>query len=280
MLALSACRAEKTAPDDRALILSSFYPIHLAVRNIARDVPGVRLANLTQPGSGCLHDHALTPDEMVRLERSRVLVISGLGLESFLDSARVRRPGLRIIDASSGIQPIVDTHGVANPHVWVSIRLAMVQAQNIANGLCQWDPPNAPRYRANAQVYLEALRLLHADMAAALRSVPRRDLITFHEAFPYFAREFGLRVVGVIEREPGSEPSAGELADSIALVRRTGVRALFAEPQYSPRAIETIARATGVPVRTLDPVVSGPDEDDAYLRLMRANLIVLKAGLE
>lgn len=274
-----ACRTQR-APGD-TLILSTFYPIQLAVRNIAGGVPGVRVENLTRPNSGCLHDHVLTTDEMLRLEQASILVINGLGLETFLEPVYGRQSRLRVVNASRGIEPIVDARtGVTNAHVWVSVGLAMRQVGNIAEGLAEADPGRAALYRANASAYLERLRLLQVEMKRALSIVPRRDLITFHEAFPYFAREFDLRIAGVIEREPGSEPSAGELADTIALVKRTGVRTLFAEPQYSRRASETIARATGVSVSTLDPVVSGPDRPDAYLDLMRTNLAALKMALE
>jgi zinc transport system substrate-binding protein len=274
-----ACQAEP--PTDDTLILSTFYPIQLAVRNIAGGIPGVRVENLTRPASGCLHHHVLTTDEMLRLERASILVINGLGLETFLEPIWSRQAGLKVVDASRGIEPIVDARtGVTNAHVWVSVGLAMRQVRNIAEGLAACDPGHAARYRANASAYLKRLRLLQDEMASALALVPRREIITFHEAFPYFAREFDLRVVGVIEREPGSEPSAGELADTIALVKRTRVRTLFAEPQYSRRASETIARATGTSVATLDPVVSGPDRPDAYLELMRTNLAALKMALE
>jgi len=83
----------------------------------------------------------------------------------------------------------------------------------------------------------------------------------------------------VIEREPGSEPSAAELARTVEIVKSHKVKALFAEPQYPAKAARTVARETGIPVRTLDPAVSGPLAPDAYLKAMERNLAVLREAL-
>ena len=116
-------------------------------------------------------------------------------------------------------------------------------------------------------------------MLAGLSGATTRTIITMHEAFPYFAREFDLRIAAVIEREPGSEPNPRALADIIQVVRKTGVTALCAEPQYSARTAATIARECGATVYVLDPAVTGPPTTDAYLTIMRRNLATLQQAL-
>ena len=256
-------------------IVTSFYPIHIAVLNVARNVPGVEVINLTPPITGCLHDYSMTPQDLRTLARADAFVINGLGMESFLDEAVKRLPYLRVVDASRGIKPLDD-----NPHVWVSVTLAIQQVQNIADALEEFDPDHAERYRANADAYIARLDALRRRMSEGLDGVKNRNIVTLHEAFPYFAREFGLRVVAVIEREPGSEPSARELAQTIDIVRQTGAPALFAEPQYPAKAIDTIAAETGAKVYTLDPAVTGPMEPGAYLGIMETNLETLMAALK
>lgn len=256
-------------------IVTSFYPIHIAVLNVARNVPGVEVINLTPPITGCLHDYSMTPQDLRTLARADAFVINGLGMESFLDEAVKRLPYLRVVDASRGIKPLDD-----NPHVWVSVTLAIQQVQNIADALEEFDPDHAERYRANADAYIARLDALRRRMREGLDGVKNRNIVTLHEAFPYFAREFGLRVVAVIEREPGSEPSARELAQTIDIVRQTGAPALFAEPQYPAKAIDTIAAETGAKVYTLDPAVTGPMEPGAYLGIMETNLETLMAALK
>ena len=117
-------------------------------------------------------------------------------------------------------------------------------------------------------------------MHSELAPYKGRSIITFHEAFPYFAQEFGFNIVAVVEREPGSEPSAKELADTIELVKKNGISTLFSEPQYPDSAAETIAKETGAKVYVLDPAVTGSDDYDAYLNIMENNLATLKLAFK
>lgn len=260
-------------------IVTSFYPVYIATVNVAGDLPGVEVVNLVKPYVGCLHEYALTPDDLVRLSRADLLIINGAGMETFLDKVVRQYPRLTMIDASVGID-LIQTAGIPNPHIWVSVSNALRQAQNIARALGRHDAARAALYQRNAERYCARLAELQTRMQAALRAVHTHDIITFHEAFPYFAREFNLRVVGIIEREPGAEPNSRELADTIRLVRQTGARALFAEPQYPARAAELIARETGARLYTLDPAVTGPLAPDAYLAIMEKNLAELQRALK
>ncbi len=256
-------------------IVTTFYPLYIATRNITDQVPGVETINLTRPAAGCLHDYQLTPADLVTLQTADILVANGAGLEAFLDKALRQAPRARVIQASVGI-PLLN----GNPHVWVSPALAIRQVANITAGLTRYDPPRAGLYRANAARYTAQLQALRDIMHRALQDLPSRDIITFHEAFPYFAQEFGLRVAAVIEREPGSAPDARTLAATIETVKRLRAPAVFVEPQYPARAAATIARETGAQIAMLDPCVTGPLTPDAYLRSMEKNLAELRRVLK
>jgi zinc transport system substrate-binding protein len=260
-------------------IVTTFYPIQIAVLNVTDGVKGVQVVNLAAPTSGCLHDYQLTPRDQAILSRADMVVANGAGMESFLDSLIRLRPAVRIIDASVGIDLLV-SGGVTNSHVWLSPTRHIRQVHAIAAGLAAWDPVHADVYRANASRYEGELKTLKVSMDRELGTLRTRDIITFHEAFPYFADEFGLKVAAVIEREPGTEPSAGELAALIRQVRASGVKVLFVEPQYSVKSAEAIARETGAELYHLDPVVSGPVVARAYLDLMRLNLLHLCRALK
>lgn len=256
-------------------IVTSFYPVYISTLNVAGGVPGVEVVNLTPPITGCLHDYQMRPDDLKKLADADVFIVNGAGMESFLDEAVRQSPGLKVINASEGIELLED-----NSHVWVSVSLAMKQVENIARELAAADPADADLYRANADAYLAHLGDLRKKMHEELKDVKTRDIITFHEAFPYFAKEFDLNIIAVIEREPGAEPSARELAETIDLVRKSGVTALFAEPQYPANAIEAIAAETGAKVYTLDPAVTGPMDPGAYLTIMERNLAELEKALK
>ncbi len=274
-LTLVAALLAAESPAAPLRILASFYPVYIATLNVAGNVPDVEVANLTPPFTGCLHDYSLSPRDLKELAQADVLVVNGLGMESFIDEAVKQTRGLAILDASEGIEPVD-----GNPHAWVSISLAMKQVRNIADGLAQADPAHADLYRRNAGNYLAKLDALRAKMHAQLKDLKTRDIITFHEAFPYFAGEFDLRILAVVEREPGSEPNARELAETIDLVRQSGAAALFAEPQYSAKAVDMIAAETGAKVYTLDPAVTGENDPDAYIDIMERNLGTLSEALK
>lgn len=267
------------AESGNKVIATSFYPVYIMTKNIAWGIPGVEVVNITRPTTGCLHDYQFTTGDLRNLDQADCFVINGAGMESFLDKVTSQRPDLKIIDSSKGIELIRDNRGVPNPHLWVSVSLAMRQVQNIAGQLAAADPDHASAYRKNAAAYLQQLEQLREKMRQALAPYRGSRIITFHEAFPYFAREFGLEVAAVVEREPGSEPSAGELAQTVALVKRSWVRVIFAEPQYSSKAAQVIAEETGARVFTLDPAVTGPDGRDAYIKIMEKNLAVLQQAL-
>ena len=262
-------------------IAASFYPMYIMALNVAKDIPNVNVIDMTKPTAGCLHDYSATPADMKNLEGAKVLIINGAGMESFMSKITNQMPNLKIIEASEGIELIKGSGAVGdNAHVWVSISNAVTQVQTIGNQLALLDPNNAPKYKENTKVYIKKLETQKAKMHLALDGLKNRDIVTFHEAFPYFAKEFNLNIVAVIEREPGSEPSAKELAETIDKVNSLKVKALFAEPQYSTRAAETIAKETGAKVYTLDPGVTGPMEADAYINMMDSNLKTLQEALK
>ncbi|MDR3050576.1 MAG: zinc ABC transporter substrate-binding protein [Oscillospiraceae bacterium] len=273
-LALVGCAPAPVAAPQELVVVTSFYPIYVLTLNVTRGVPGVTVRNMAAPQAGCLHEYQLLPGDMQTLAQAGVFIINGAGMESFLDRTRAMYPDLPVIEAARDI-PLL--HG--NPHVWVDPLGAAAQVRAIAAGLADVDPSHAADYEANGEAYAARLEALCADMRAKLADVTHRDIVTFHEAFPYFARALDLRVVAVIEREPGSEPTPLELVETVRAVREAGATALFAEPQYASDAAAIIARETGARVYTLDPVVTGPLEPDAYERAMERNLAALQEAL-
>ncbi|UWG96222.1 metal ABC transporter substrate-binding protein [Dehalobacter sp. DCM] len=274
-----SANAEPVVAQGPITIATSFYPIYIFTLNIAKDIPGVSVVNMTEQTAGCLHDYALSTKDMKNIENTQILIINGAGMESFMDKIIAQRPDLRIIDSSQGIELITED-GNENPHVWVSISKAMQQVQTIGDQLAILDPQHADNYAENTAAYLAKLEAERVKMHQVLDGLTHRDIVTFHEAFPYFAEEFNLNIVGVIEREPNTEPSAKELAETIEIIKQLKVKALFAEPQYSAKIAKTIAQETGARVYTLDPAVTGPMDADAYISIMDQNLKILKEALQ
>ena len=284
-LLLTGCGSTNTAgggKDGSFHIVTSFYPMYVATINITQGVDGVTVTNMTKPQTGCLHDYQLMTEDMKTLEKADAFVINGAGMESFLDKVVNQQKNLKIIDASKGIELLKDGDE-ENPHVWLSVTDAILQVKNIAEQLKATDPKHADAYEKNAAAYIKKLEALKAEMHAELDTVPNKDIVTFHEAFPYFAKEFGLNIISVVEREPGTEPTPAELQATIEQVKKLPVKVLFTEPQYSPSAAETIARETGAKIYTLDPVVTGEANEqalNAYIDTMKKNMETLKTALQ
>jgi zinc transport system substrate-binding protein len=256
-------------------VLTSLYPVHIATLNVTTGVPGVDVVSMAPTGAGCLHDYQLSAEDMGRLSKADVLVMNGLGTEHFLDDAVKRLPALKIINASKGIEPIV-VKGEMNPHVWLSIGLHMEQVRRIAEGLAAVDPDHAEMFRKNADAYIGRLRELHEWYMKAFGNGEAKDVVTFHDAFPYLARDYGFSVVAVVERHPGAQPKARELREAVDEIRKRGVKFVFAEPQYPSDSAELIARETGAQVLMLDTAVSGPVRAGAYIEIMARNLETLQ----
>ena len=265
-------------------IVTSFYPMYIDVINITKDVEGVKVINMTKPQTGCLHDYQLTTEDMKTLEQADVFVANGAGMESFLDKATKQNKNMKVVEASNykDINFIKDGDE-DNPHVWMSVTYSIAQVKAITAALCEADPAHKDAYRKNALDYCMKLEKLKKEMHEELDDLPHRDIVTFHEAFPYLAKEFKLNIVSVIEREPGTEPTPQELETTIAKVNTLPVKVLFTEPQYSPAAAETIAKETGAKIYQLDPVVTGEanlEAMDAYISAMKKNMNILKEALQ
>ncbi len=268
--------------DGSVRIVTTFYPMYIDAINIAKGIDGVSVTNMTKPQTGCLHDYQLTTEDMKTLEKADILIANGAGMESFLDKVIKGQKKLTIIDASQNME-LLETDGEKNPHLWLSVTANIQQVKNITEQLKKADPKHADAYQANADIYIQKLEALKKEMHNTLDKVPHKDIVTFHEAFPYFAKEFGLNIIAVVEREPGSEPTPNELQAVIQQIKPLSSKVLFTEPQYAPSAAQTIARETGAKIFTLDPVVTGEstaDAMDAYLVTMRKNMATLKEALQ
>ena len=274
-----------TASAGAETVVTSFYPIQLLALNLLHGAEGVELVNLAAPGTGCLHDYQLSTGDMKALARADVFLINGAGMESYLDHVMQNLPDLPIVDASAGVELLEDVSGEMeyNAHIWLDAGNAIRMAENLSAGLIEALPEQAELIAANRDALAARLAALDTELREGIAGLPRRDIVTFHEAFPYFARAYGLEVAAVVVLEPGDSLSPRQLAELVDTVTRLGNPPLFTEPQYESLAAETIAAETGAPIYELDPCVTGPSEDiplTYYEDVMRRNLQVLQEALQ
>lgn len=291
--------------DNKIKIVTSFYPMYLLTSEIVKDADNVELINMVDSSTGCLHDYSLTTDNMKLLEDCDIFVVNGAGMESFLDKVIQQKPDLKIVDASEGIELIESNYNEEdehshdhdhdhdhshehehdhdeeyNPHVWLSVKNAIKQVQNIESKLIEYNPDNKDIYSSNTKEYISKLNNLDTKIHTELDKIENKNIVTFHEAFPYFAKEYNLNIVAVVQREAGSEPSAKELQETIEKIKKLDVKAICVEPQYSTKSAETISKETNVGVCTLDPIVTEESKNSSYIDIMNKNLETLKEALQ
>ncbi len=273
-------------------VATSFYPIYLLTINLTQGVDGVDVHNLAAPGTGCLHDYQLQTSDMKALAQADVFLVNGAGMESYLTHVYDAFPSLPVVEASTGVEllddddmPVAIGEGETevNAHIWLDPQNAIIMVQNLCEGLSQAMPEHRKAFESNRDAYCARLEALDAALTEGLKDLPHKDIITFHEAFPYFAKAYGLNVVAVVNREPGDALSPARLSELVKLVETLGTPPLFVEPQYEDMAAQTLAQETGAKVYTLDPVVTGP-EDAAealtyYETTMLANMETLQTAL-
>lgn len=275
-------------------VVTSFYPIYLFALNLLDGVEGVDVVSLAEPGTGCLHDYQLQTSDMKALAKADAFLINGAGMEGYLSGVFDAFPSLPVVDASQGVTLLEDCTAhehdheehdhehLYNAHIWLDPENAAIMVQNLAEGLIAALPAHADAIAANRDTYVLRLNALDEELSAALSDLPRRDIITFHEAFPYFANAYGLNVAAVLNRDPDDALSPRALAELCKTVIALGTPPLFVEPQYEDAAAKTIARETGAAIYTLDPIVTGPETDiplTLYEDLMRQNLSTLLDAL-
>ncbi|MBQ6631413.1 MAG: zinc ABC transporter substrate-binding protein, partial [Romboutsia sp.] len=282
-------------------IVTSFYPMYLLTSEIVKDADNIELINMVDSSTGCLHDYSLTTDNMKLLEDCDIFIVNGAGMESFLDKVIQQKPNLKIVDASEGIELMESNYNEAddhdhehdhdhdhshdhdeeyNPHVWLSVKNAIKQVQNIESILIEYNPENKDIYSNNTKEYISQLNELDTKIHTELDKIENKNIVTFHEAFPYFAKEYNLNIVAVVQREAGSEPSAKELQETIEKIKKLDVKAICVEPQYSTKSAETISKETNVGVCTLDPIVTEESKNSSYIDIMNKNLETLKEALQ
>ena len=278
-LLLSGC-AQADAP---AQIAATTLPVYEFTSRLTEGT-GITVTRLVTEEVSCLHDYSLNVRQVKAAEAADYIVISGAGLEEFLDDLLLQAA---VIDASTGIDLLCPEEGhdhdhgheghhhESDPHIWLSPVNAAVMAKNICDGLIAAYPEHSSNFSANLEMLTEELDTLNTYAHTSLDSLPCRDLITFHDGFGYFADAFDLHILQAVEEESGSEASARELIHLIEEVEHHNLPAIFTEKSGSTSAAGIIARETGCGQFALDMAMTG----DSYFTAMYHNIDTIREAL-
>lgn len=268
--------------------------------DLVRQVLGDRgtVQPLVPPGADS-HTYEPRPRDVAEIETADVYFGNGLGLnEGALALAESASgddaPVIRLAEQALTDEQLASIRGggpdhghahATNPHTWLHVPFAMAKVSTIAEVLAEIDPDGAPTYRANARAYREELSRLHDSIAESAATVPagQRTIVTFHEAYRYFAKGYGIEVAGVVQPPDASEPDAGDVAALIERIDAEGVAAVFGSRVFTDQVSEQIAAETQAAYYTglTDDVLPGEpgDAEHSYAGLIAHNARVIIEGL-
>ncbi|MFH0793952.1 MAG: metal ABC transporter substrate-binding protein [bacterium] len=270
----------------RILVLTSIPALECFARNVAGELEGRRVfvEQFLSSGQDPHHSFDLSPADRLKLGHADLLIINGLKLETWLPELADESLKARIVNTSQGLP--LDSYGqdsanVPNPHVWLSPLLASRQVEAIAEALIKTDPQFAPQYRRNADAYKEKLRRLHEEIKSKLESIPAggRKFVSYHEAFYYFSRDYGLEQIGSFEARPGIEPSLSSVADLIRTMKKENITTVFVEPQLTPKLLREIAKDYDLKLAPINPMETGKADRDYYEKALRNDADVFRTNL-
>lgn len=252
-LLLAGCGSRPPAGDGRIRVVASTTVFADMVANVGGDLVTVRSL---VPKNADVHTFEPRPSDIRAVADAQLVVMNGLGLDDWLDKtiASASRPGtpvLRLGERLSGVALLPgDEPGTRNPHVWMDVRYASGYVDLIRDALATADPSHAAGYAARAADYGATLDRLDAWVRAQVGTLPaaNRRIVTFHDALPYYAREYGITIVGVAVQAPGQAPSAAYTAELVREIRARGVRAIFSEAAFPTNLVDQLAAETGAKV--------------------------------
>lgn len=299
--------------DDMLTVVTSFYPMYIATLNIVDGVKGVRLENLSEPQTGCLHDFQLTPEDMKLLSTADVFVINGGGIESFMSDVAKAYPKLDVVEACEDVALLSEDdadsdhdhdhdadaesdsdhdhdheadaesdsahdhdHGDENAHAWMSVPRYRTMVKTIASHLAQKDEAHAEEYYANAEKYDAKLAKLEKEQDSLKSLTDGQNIVIFHEAYAYVADDFSMNACYLLDLDEERSVSAGEIKQVISAIKDDGVSVILAEELYGKSMGDTVSRETDVHVVYIDPLNRGEYDKDSYLDGMEQNIELIK----
>ena len=278
-----SCKAEKNT-NDKILLVASFYPVYIFTLNIVDGIDEFTVDCMAEQNVGCLHDYQILSKDARLISDSDVFIINGAGMEEFLEDVYMSVDDVKVIDSSKNIEVLEVCHEEhheddehhhnhnVNSHIWMSVKNAIIQCENIAYELSEMYPDYKEQIEKNKIRYIGRLEKLHSELKTEAEKIKDKNIITFHESFDYFANEYSFNILAKVESHEGGEPSAKGLAELTEIIKEQNVTVLFVESDYKGSAATVLSNETGVEICVINPVINGADTLTSYEDIMRENL--------
>lgn len=259
LIALSGCISQ-TESHAQVRAATTIIPLGEFVKAVGGE--RVDVSVLVPPGAEP-HTYEPSPSQIRQVADANIYFKNGLGLESWMDNILKVNPKMVVVDTSRGASLITDTDGAntaraagtqgtgaVDMHIWLSPRRAMVQVQNICDGLIEVDPAGEDYYINNRDSYIAQLRELDSYLNSTFEGTKKKKFIVLHPAWIYFANDYGLEQVAIEVEE--KEPGPRYLAETVNAARENNITTVFVEPQYNPKMAEVIAKEINGKVVSID----------------------------
>jgi zinc transport system substrate-binding protein len=275
-----------TAQSSKIQVAASFYPLYYFASRIGGEKADI--INIT-PSEAEPHDYEPTAQDVAQIEKSKLLILNGGGLEAWADNIRENLNSVHtvIVIAGKGLinqQVMEEGEDIVDPHVWLSPPLAGQMVDKITGGFIKADPENARYYETNAGALKSRLRDLDNKYRQGLGNCAGHAIITSHAAFGYLATTYHFTQVPIAGLSPDAEPSPRQLAQIAEFARKNNVKYIFFETLVSPKLSETLAHEIGAKTLVLNPIEGLIKEDLAqgknYFTEMETNLANLQTALK
>lgn len=255
--------------------------------DIAKNVGGenIVLTPIVRPGIDP-HEFQPSPSDIEAVDESDLVLLTGKGIEGYLGKLKESGGQAVFIDTGKAFPSLrmeEDGRKIEDPHWWHSIANMAKATEVVRNAFLQADPAHQAAYERNAQAYLQKLSDLEAWAKEKISTLPRdqRKLVTSHDAFQYFARDFGFQIEAIEGVSSEDEPSSKKVADLIKTIKDQGVKAVFFENIENPKVIQEITRETGARIGgKLYADGLGENEASTYIDMVQHNVTTIVDGLK
>ncbi len=285
LMALAMGVSTGQAAAGKKRVVTTFTIIQDMAQNVAGDAAIVE--SITKPGAE-IHGYEPTPQDIVKTQRADLVLWNGLNLERWFERFFSNLKNVPSAVLTEGIEPIgIDEgpySGRPNPHAWMSPSNALIYVENIRKALVRIDPENAPTYNANAKAYSAKFAAIEQSVRAELEKVPveRRWLVTSEGAFPYLARNFGMKELFLWAVNADQQGTPQQVRKVIDAVRKQKIPVVFSESTVSDKPARQVARETGARyggVLYVDSLTVASGPAPTYLRMLDYNAKTIVKGL-
>lgn len=274
----------ETLSGDRLRVVTTIPTLKEFVRQVGGEK--VEVVSLLKGGED-LHTFDPRPSDTRAVYNAEVLIKIGIGLDDWADKVAAASGNKKLIvtETSEGVNVISSpgenpshTHG--NPHIWHDPENAKVMVENIYQAFIKASPANADYFKVNKDAYMARLTGLDKELDATLSDIKERRVVTYHPGWAYLLRRFQLREMFSIEKAPGREPSAREIARAIETIRKENIRLILGEPEAPKKVLDIISKESGAVAVNLSPEIGSLPQATGYIEMMRYNVGEIAKGLK